>query len=475
MRGIFAEQKESEIKNIDITSTVPCYIGMAPLWQTGAGWKEKAGKCFLLQSLSEAKKKIGYMEPTSGGFSKENSLSEVLYTHFKLIGSAPILVITNRQEFIESEDQTVEVVISNGKGVVHLEGKAILDSLTIDGKVLGDDFKASYDDMGKDIIIQDLKGSLEKTTTVKYKEVTFTDVTLAAETFDCLDTMEQDTGVIPARIAAPLWEETSINGETVYQKLKEISESVIDSHWYTQAFVQMYAKTVDTLKTEKSNKGVNSSKVKACWGFIRKGDLYVSMASVFSAAKALVDAGNDGVPYQSASNFTIEKIHGICNQDGSSMKMTQETANDINEIGVCTANFLAGNWRTWGPYMSNYSQEEEDDGTIDFQDASDTAVQMKDYICNNFQRTNVDYIDKDIPRKRAEEIADDYQINVLDTFLNAGYLLFAEIKINEDETSLKKGKFTFNIQETSTPSGRMITANVMYSDQGLKTYTEEEE
>jgi hypothetical protein len=480
-RGINAVQQDSELLDLEKGSLIPCYIGSAPYWQVdNPNWADIKGKAFVISSLSDAKAKIGFYKPSSGKWNKEFSLGEAVYAHFgdKNNAVGPIIVLVNAASIsMAVEASSKNAAMSNGVGLLEVSGKAVLNTVAIVGKTKGVDYTAVYDANGQSILITDISNTLGSTATVTYSEVTgLDDLVMASTTFDAIDYFEQTIGNVPAVFAAPWWEDELVNGiagSTVGDKLKELAEGQINGHWYAQAYAQLTSSVRTDVASEKATKGYDSPKLKICWPYVRKNGLVTSLVTRFIVAKMKVDISNDNIPYESASNEIID-IEGLCDASGTIILQSEKAANSLNEIGVATCNFASGSWRTWGVCMSNYLESNK--GNILPENLNDVAVQMRDYVCNDFQVANFEHIDKPIPTRKAKEIVDDYQL-ILNTLVNAGALLFGNIafKISENPiNALANGDFVFNIAETNTPPGKSITGKVQYTSTGLDSYFNEE-
>ena len=475
-RGISAEQIDGSYSSSELGTLVPCYVGNAPYWQLNASeWREIAGTVMIIRSLEDAKNKIGHYIPTSGAWRKEFSICEAVNAHFNdsAITCGPIIVLINKAEVSVKADATESnVAILNGVGYVPVDGLAVLSTVSIDGKEKGVDYSATYDDNGQNIIIKDLNNSLSGTVVVKYNEVeNLANLNIASVTFDSIDYFEQLIGEVPSVFLAPQLEEDYLDGSsaagTVASKLKQIVEGRINSHWYTQAIIQMSGER-DNLSEEKALKGYDSHKTKVCWPYVKKNSgLVYSLSVLFSVAKLSVDIENDGIPFESASNEIITDVSYLCDKDGNRINQTEKEANALNEIGIATANFVSGSWRTWGICMANYVEVVKD--AILPEKLNDVAVQMRDYISNDFQKKYIDHIDKPIPSRVANEIVGDYQLD-LNTLVSNGALLFGSIEYDSSASDELNGDFVFNIAETHTPPGKSITAKIGYTKEGLSSY-----
>lgn len=476
-RGIRAEQIDSELVDDNSGKLIPCYIGSAPIWQVDSeNWCDLSGQAFLISGIKDARKKIGYMVPQSGMYSKDISICEAVDVHFaqaEVVG--PIMVLLNASTVNVKEEITTEVSINGGIGTLDVRGLAILSSVVVEKQVKGINFTVNYDETGKYLIFKELNKSLGNKISVTYSIVDTSELVMSPDTFEMIDYLEQTTGYVPCVLAAPLWESELVGGAgstTVAAKLIEISESTINSHWYTQCFTQLYSNTRDSVLAEKSSKEYESPKQKVFWPFASKNGRIYTLVTLFIARKLAIDIQNDNIPCESASNEELD-IDFICNSSGAKIWQKEENANELNEIGITTCNYAGGTWRTWGVCMANYNESNVEN--ILPEHLNDVAVQMRDYICNNFQASNIDYIDKPLPDRIVKEIIDDYQ-QVLNTLVGIGAISYGEISYSSENSSssAEKGDFIFSLKETSTPPGKSITAKVQYVRDGLDSYSAEE-
>ena len=474
-RGITAEQIESAVIDNYSGKQIPCYIGSAPIWQVDdANWASLAGQTFILSSLKDARSKIGYMVPDSGMFTKDISLCEAVTAHFATDNAVgPIIVLLNACTInVDEEEVTENVSISGGTGRLNVDGLAVLSSVTVKDKVKGTNYTVSYDDKGKSIIFNELNKSLGSTIEVTYNKVDTESIVMVSDTFKMLDFFEQTVGYVPNILAAPLWESELIGGtgtETVGSKLIEVSEGKLNKHWFTQCYIQLMSNSKDSVSSEKTSKNYNSPKLKVFWPYVSKGGLIFSLVTQYIVKKLAIDIKNDNVPYESASNEELD-IDYICNSSGTRIWQNEKQADSLNEIGVTTCNFSAKSWRTWGICMSNYLESKKEEIKPEY--LTDVAVQMRDYVCNDFQSKNIDYIDKPMPDRIVKQIADEYQ-TTLNELVGSGALLYGTIGYSAENTSAtaENGDFIFDLKETSTPPGKSITVKVQYSRDGLVNYS----
>jgi len=462
---------------VDTSAIVPCYIGMAPYWQTGADWDDLAGQSFVCSSFEEFKAQMGYYEPASGAWPMFASLCEAAAAHFKYADNpvGPIICVVNALELEIAENEDDLITFSGGVAVLDVGGLAILSTVGITDKVLGTDFTVAYDETGQKLVFTDLTGALT-TGTATYDVVVIPGtLTVAAATFTALDTMEQDIQRHPAVIAAPGWEAAGIvGGGTVGARLQTIANDKIGGHWYVQAYVQMTSDAYASVAAAKTSAGYTSAQVRACWPYGSKDGFVYSLVTLLLAVKMRTDIARGDIPYESPSN----KAAGIdfpCTSAGVKVKMTETQADTLNGIGVTTLKWVAGSWRTWGNRMANYT----DAGAADIppEEYNDVTVQMLDFICNDFQERNIELIDAPMSPRMARAIVDDYQV-ILNGYNAIEASLYGQIYLDPDANTTREliaGDLKYGIKVTPTPPVNSISGEVQYTAEGFAAFGEEVE
>lgn len=476
--GIIANQVDAAALKVAMaTSAIPVYLGQAPIWQVDdANWADLAGKTFVIKSIDDMKEKIGFSMPASGAFSKDQSLSMVAYYHTKVEKILPIIVIVNKAAVTPSASPTTEE-ITFVKGMASIaDPNVVLSSIKLtDGAdtdpviyVKDTDYTVAYDSAGQNVIISSATLS---TATVEYNTVTPSGIVFSADTYEEIDYIPQNTGYIPASFSAPLWDkETDSAGNVVMSKLAAIAEEPIDKHYYAQAFGQLESSTRSAALTEKEN--FTSAKLKVCWPFVKIGSFIYPLSLVFGARREIVDKRNDGIPYESASNEVIA-IDSLVDKSGNVIRQLEKEADTLNANGIATMAFMTNmQWNTYGVCMSNYSEANR--GNIPPNKLNDVAVQMMDYICNDFELQFGEIIHKPMSIRTANDIVEVYG-KKLNAYVSQGILIAGTIAFEPSENStadLADGQFTYSITETNTPPAKAIIANVTYDSDALDSYFE---
>lgn len=468
MRGISVIQQKTKALEVDKSSSlIPCYVGQAPIWQVDdVNWQNLAGGTFLLNSTEEMKEKVGFIKPVSGVWPKEASLCCAAVYNLEVMLTAPIAIVVNKQAITVGEAESKEVVFAEGKAII--EGSNIvLSSVAIEGKEKGTDYKVAYDGSGQNVIITASADVVKATVT--YSKVNTDSLTMSPDTFEEFDFFEQEIGVVPTTFGCPLWESESLTGmdKTVAQKLIEVLQNPLNTHWYGQGYIGLVGETISEATEDKSN--YNNYKAKATWPCVYKGGYIYPLSVAYQAIKEKVDNAAGGIPYVSASNELIEMDY-LCTASGAKVRLKEEDATELNNVGIATANFSNMQWVTWGVCMSNYSEANKD--RIDADQLNDVAVQMKDYVSNIFQQKYARLLDKPMTKRQANDIVMNFS-GVLTALVTVGALVSAKVEFLASENStaqMADGEFTFTITETSTPPGKAIIGKVIYDPEALSEY-----
>ncbi|MBP5291948.1 MAG: hypothetical protein J6Y90_04965 [Lachnospiraceae bacterium] len=478
--GIIARQRDAAALAVSATAqNAPCYIGQAPIWQKDdANWKNLAGKTILAKSISDVREQLGYAKPASGAWPKEFSLCMAAFYHTNVEKILPIILINNSAAITESEN-TTETAITFINGVAKIASPyVVLNTLSIvvgsggstETKTKGTDYTAIYDEDGQNVIITALTSMTAAT--ASYKTVDPAALAFSKDTYDEVDYIGQNTGFIPTTLAAPLWDNVTDSASSkVMNKIAEICEGVVDKHWYCEAFGNLSSATRSGALTEKEN--ISSAKMKVCWPYAKVGSYIYPVSLIFSARRQSIDTGNDGVPYESASNEFID-ITNLCDNAGNLIKQLELEADSLNEHGIATMAFTtAMQWRTWGVCMANYSEAGR--GSIPPNKLNDVAVQMMDYICNDFEKRYGDMVHKPMSMRAVNDILSSFSY-ILNGLISDGMLIAGKIAFEPSENNtanLADGQFTYSIEETNTPPAKAIIGNVTYDSDALDTYFSE--
>lgn len=441
--------------------TLPVYFGRAPVHQL-EDFTPCVGAPLLISSYNEAVAKLGYSEKW-GSY----ELSEAVYAHFKTaigaIGPIVVINVLNPAAHRATTQKTQEALFSKGRFELQ-SADVILSTVEIEGKVRGTDFTAEYVADGSCVILRDLKGTLAKEQLSFWEtnptDVMDTDITAAIDKL--LPLIYQKFNKIPTLLCAPNWSGHQKVAETMLSASQKIN-----GHWFAYSNLDLpcgaETATIEKAIVKKADCAVSAS-ANIYWPMAKKSGRLFHLSTLATALMQLTDYGNDNVPYETASNKAID-ISDLCLEDGAAIEYDQVEANRLNAKGIGTASFWGGKWVLWGCQTSLFLH----DVAMDPRDQFDCTVRMSHYLANSFQATYGNEVDKPMTRSRVETICNNQQAE-LDRLRDTGALLLGTMQFVETSNSqsdMVKGDFVFDIEETSPPPAKSLTAKIRYTVAGV--------
>lgn len=459
--------------------TIPCYIGSAPVHRIGAtNVADYVNKPFLVSTLREAKEMGLYSDDWN-----TYTLGEVLHAHF-MNGSqqvAPILLINVMDPETAVASKTHSATVSMRKSGTKFVGSVkdplcILPDVTLTAEGEGitvTSVKCCYDG---DTVIFEAESTAKVTSfnaTATYKRVEFGgdqfDEVSVQKALDSLDYCEQITGYIPNILAAPgISENPALHALMVQKALERIS-----GKWHFAVLSDIPTEAASTYAEAQSWKQENAydSKFdKVFWPKVAHGDKVYHLSVVGAYMMQMTDMQNSDVPYLSISNKPIFCDRAVT-KSGATLMISEESANGLNQVGITTVNMVKRGLRMWGAHMANYNHTAL--GNISAEDRFDSSVRMMMYLLNHMQYQYINEIDQSFTRKDIDAVVNGVQ-TWLDSLVNDGMLLFAEISFNNESNSdadIANGDFTFDLEVTYAVCAKSITFKLAYTSTGLVNLT----
>lgn len=449
--------------------TIPVYIGTAPIHRLKK-YSESINTPILIKSLEDAKSKLGYS--SSDNFD-DFTISAAIYAHFqnriKPIG--PIVIINVLDPSVNKENITKETTLINGK--IEIDDYAILNTISIVGKVEGTDYKFEYSSDGK-IIILSIGTWTESSISITYDKVVpkvtaetiiggYDPITDKRTGMSCISSIYEEINVVPSIISAPGFNH-------IPQVEKELVSlcNKIGGHWDAICVVDLSpeSKSIDEAITWKNDKGYNSLREKPVWPKGKVGDKIVWLSIITIVRMQQTDEENNNIPCETPSNKQID-LTGLVLGDGTTYKINSLQANKLNEKGITTAIYFGGKWVLWGPHMGNY----EHGSTVKADEIFDVNIRTNIYLSNDFQVRNSSVIDKPITRNDLDALVNNEQLK-LNSLEAEGKILYGNIIFNPKEnptSDLIQGDFIFTTMVTNTPPGKSLTNRIQYTSKGIDT------
>lgn len=463
----------------------PVYVGVAPVHQV-AGGTANWGRPVKVNSLAEAMKLFGYSDDWA-----TYTLCEAMHAHFRLEGIGPVIFI-NVMDVEKSKDAsggTISKALASGRLVLENAENIVLDSMAIAGKVMGVDFTAKYDPETKRLTIAERipgalgAGSLTATYDTVTPEVAAEDI-IGGSNGEGTNTglhavadVYETCGAVPRYILAPGYSQQ----KAVHDAMETVSQKInghFDAHIFTDLPL-MDGETPMTL-TEAANwkamNGYNLDNEKTHFPKYKGTDGRIYHLSVLEAViKQRLDNEAEGIPYQSASNQELPIQGQLYFGEGVRVKPDTEALNQkLCQHGITSAAFTGGRWVLWGAHAASYTQETETAVNI-----ADISLMMLYYLASDFQERRVNEIDTPMTRNRVAQIVAEENAK-LDALKAVGAILHGECYVvtsGEEGTvsDFARGDLVFRFNVTTTPLCKSLTALISYTDEGLKTFYEEDE
>lgn len=431
-----SEVATSILTPVSTTAGLPVVFGTAPVHLTSdpTAYVNKPVICY---SWNEAVSALGYSPDWD-----KYTLSEVMYSEFKLYGVKPIVFInvldpTKHKASVANSEKTV----STDKTIT-LTDPVIMSSLKVklsaeaQNAVLNTDYTAAYNDDGEVVITIMTAGALKEATSVfvDYDKVdpslvTSADLIGGASTsgkitgLELIDSIYTMMSLVPGIIAAPGWSEDPTVAAVMKAKALSISDlfRCICLTDVDTGTVMNYA-DVNTWKNKNSYTGTNQV---VCWPCVQQGTMVFHMSTHIMGIIGVLDNANNDVPYQSPSNQSMQAT-GLCLKNGTEINLSLPQANLLNSQGIMTGLNFNGGWKSWGNYTGAYPSN------TDVKDSFICVRRMFDWQYQTFILTYWSKVDAPLTPKLIRTVVDSEQIR-LNGLVSRGFLLGADVKFLESE------------------------------------------
>lgn len=466
--GIYASRIPGDSVSPEVSGTLPVYFGVAPVHQI-ENYEGKTNVPILLYDAAQAVREVGYSKNW-----KKYSLSEAVFAHFMradAVGPIAVINVLDPAVHRTDSDTTATLTFANGKAEI-ADDTAILSTVAISGKVKGTDYTVEMNGDGTAVIVRDLTGTMT-TVSASYRKVDLTAVDddyIVDAISSALPDVYEVTGMIPSLLLAPGW-----------SHIKEVADALIEAtngingHFDAYAYIDVDStlSSVSAVTARKISDDLSVPNATLCWPKVMAGDYVYHLSCLSAAAQQAVDAANGNTPFETCSNKVIPGATALVIENGSGeaekIKMTMESANELNAVGIRTAVFWGGSYRIWGPHTAAFNS----DGDTAADEIFECSQRMIRWLCNSFQTLYGDVIDRPMHRSLIDSILNDEQMR-LDNLVSRGALLGGKIRFDAAATQtndLVSGEFALDVDYTTTPAARAIVCRYRYSGSGLSKLT----
>lgn len=446
--GSYSKEVPTSLRGMVSAKNPILVVGTAPI---NMGDITNVNRAQLVTSAEEAMKYFG------GTSDLSFTISEVLDACLNLYSVKPIVAINVLDPSKHKTEKTKSAIVVTENKVTLEESGIILSTLTV--KIASqqealpqDKYNAYFNNSGKVII--EIIGEGIPQIDVEYSfldisKVTKSDIlggidpnTLEKQGFECIDEVFNKYSMIPGLIIAP-----GFSHEPEVKAIIEAKASSINSKYGAMGIVDLPEETQygDAILKKKELNIVDEDLL-LCFGKGKLGDKIYHMSTLAAGSMSSIDAGNDGVPYESPSNKNL-KVNALVIKTNDGYKEIlldeEQQANLLNENGIVTAIRRSNGFVLWGNRTSAY----QPGGSTDPKDIWIPIKRMFKYISNVIIMNTAQDVDKPMTYSRAELIQN--TVNVyLAGLVSAQKLLGGRIEFLREENPLGdmlEGKFKWHI------------------------------
>ena len=432
-----------------------------------------------VRNMQDVQSKVGYSSDW-----KDFTLCEAFAQHFdNTVGNiGPIYIINVLDPDVHraSKEITRDLTFTNKRA--EFESSAIiLDTFAIADKAEGVDYELSYNYARGTVVVLALTAM--ETAEATYYEVD-TSLVVPADVIgqatpvgefsgmQALALLYQKENAVADILAAPGWSHIP----AVYTALVAVSQK-INGHWdaFVNADIPIIngSNAVDTIDKAIKWKGENgyvSEFSKVYWPKVKDGNGRIfHLSTIGTATMMRVDLARNSVPFETPSNKQIMATNQFFGESSKNRGFDQQTANLLNEKGITTAVFWAGQWVLWGPHTAAF----QFGGSMDARAIFDVNIRMLMFITNGFQLDHGTRIDTPMNPQLKDSILNIEQTK-LDALVGIGALIGnPTVKFLETEnpvSDMMNGDFVWDIAVTNTPPFKSGTARVVYTDEGFAAF-----
>lgn len=442
--GVRATEKKTSIVAPITATTATMAFGTAPAHQTGLA----ANTIVLAHSYAEAVEALGWSDDW-----EKYTLCEVIYSHFKLYGVSPLLLV-NVLDASKHKGTKVTKALAVTDGQVKITADAIPDTIKVEIEgpevdgisenetlVKGTDYDVFFED--GECIIEALSGgkmAAAASVNVSYQPVSFeidelkNDViggynvrTGKSTGLELADQAYFQKKVLPDILIAPHFSKNSGVAAIMAAKAKVLS---IVFRSFALCDVDSVEKVnyQDAVAAKGASGAFQNVKQRMCWPMLELDDRKFYLSTQIASLMAYCCAVNGGIPSEPASNKTLQADRAVL-ADGTEVSLDLNMANYLRGQGITTAlNFVNG-FTSWGEYCACAP------GNSDPKDMYCNIARMVNFICNTVILTFWQYIDQKMTPRLARSICD--IVNIwLNGLTNMGHLLGARCELLAEENPL---------------------------------------
>ncbi|WP_217562785.1 phage tail sheath C-terminal domain-containing protein [Paenibacillus sp. GbtcB18] len=468
-----SEAESSAITAVSTSATIPVVFGTAPIHLSKLA-AAPVNTPILCKSWEDAVDAFGYSEDW-----ESYTLSEYMHSHFRLYKLSSV-VLVNVMDPAKHKAAVPLASFTLAAGTTTLPDAGILkDTVTVtsaDGAttyVKDKDYTLLFDKAGRLFVTVKPGGTIPSATpTLKigYDRLDRAAVT-SADVIGGTDVMSgKVTGLelikqvfprfqqVPGLLLAPGFSHDPVVGAIMTAKAENIN-----GHFKAVALTDLPTDILYTdLAVWKKDHAYTSERQIDAYPKITKAGKVYHFSTHLAGVICKTDAENDGVPYKSPSNKTMQ-ADGAIMDSGQEVPLGPDEGEYLNNQGIMTAINFVGGWKTWGNRTAAFPEK------TDPKTAFIAVRRMFDWIQNSVILTYWKYVDDPTNKRLIEAVTD--SLNIWMNGLQAsGYILGGRVEFSASDNpnvNLMNGKLKFRIFITPPSPAQEIEFVVEYDAQYL--------
>lgn len=465
------EQPTSIIPPVRVDASMPVVFGVAPIHHLDEDGPVNTP--ILCYSYNGAVTQLGY----SDDFETWN-LCEFMYSMFALFSVSPVVFVNVFDPATHKTSAEAEALTLDGDSAAVAHPGILADTLVVKNKAGDTTHVADTDyivDRASGTITRlsggDIDANAELTVDYDYgdpSKVTTADIiggidagTGKAEGLELVNSIFPMFGMVPGQLLSPGYSIDSAVAAVMHAKAGNIN-----GHFKAIAVVDIDSDTVtkyDEVSAKKNTDNLTDEQLVVCWPKVSLGGVEYWMSSQVAALMCQVDADNEGIPYASPSNHSLQMDSAVAN--GEPVWLGPDQATYLNSQGIVTALNFIGGWKCWGNRTGCYP------GVTDVKDAYLPIRRMFNWIGNVLVQTYWQKVDFPINRRLIETIVD--SVNIwLNGLAARQFILGGRVEFQDDEnatTDLIDGIIKFHVYVTPPAPAREIDFILEYDPEYTST------
>ena len=458
--GVRTRQVETSISTpVTAASGITFVVGTAPAHtvNTTPSSAGNVNEPIMAMNNGEAVGALGYGDDWG-----KYSLCEVMYNHYRLYQTAPVVFVNVLDPTKHKRAMTPQAFpVVDKRAYLPLE--AIKSTVKISAYKAGEDFDLFYDNNA--LVVEIIEGgAIPQTVTelnAEWDEVNPAAVTKAdiiggfnvttknTSGFELIEAVFPKYGLVTDVVICPGW-----SHDAEVAAIMGAKAAKINGVFEAKALIDVDTKTVKHYADApawKKKENINDKTQICLFPKFKLAERIFHASTQAAGLMANVDANNNGCPSESPSNKLL-KINGAVLDDGTEVLLDLQQANYLNSNGIVTALNFIGGFVLWGNETACFP------ANTDVKDYFIPVSRMFGWVANSVVLTYWGKVDKKMTRRFVDSVIDSLNI-WLNGLTSEEHLLGGRVEFRDEDnslTALMSGKASFRIYLTPPSPAKEI-------------------